>query len=176
MIRKYQQGGSQQDALVQFIKGIAQALKADPQQVVQIAQQNPEALQQAAQVYQQTQDMNQAAQTFVQAAQKKARKAEHGAKLNYIKNLKNQCADDEEVYYYAKGGNLGCGCKKKMEDGGKTPKEKQSAIEEFKNRKVKKDCYGSKFKMKKGDKVKSARGGSCVAEFKRKFQQGGFLK
>ena len=50
----------------------------------------------------------------------------HGAKLNYFKSLKNQCAEDEEVVYYKKGGSVSCGCKKK-EDGGQ----------------VKKDCGGS---------------------------------
>jgi hypothetical protein len=35
-------------------------------------------------------------------------------KLNYVKNLKNQCADDEELVYFKKGGALGCGCRKKM--------------------------------------------------------------
>jgi hypothetical protein len=53
--------------------------------------------------------------------------------------LKNQCAEDEEVVYYKKGGSVGCGCKKK-EDGGQ----------------VKKDCGGSavaKFKMQYGNKM-----------------------
>ena len=161
MIRKFQQGGQQQDALMQFVQGLAQTLQVDPQQIVQIAQQNPEALQQAAQVYQQTNDMNQAAQTFAQNVQKNARKAAHGAKLNYIKSLKHQCADDEELVYFKKGGAFDCGCQKKK-DGGKTPltKKKNSAIEEFKNRKqtpyrkAEKDCGGSKLKLaKKGGEV-----------------------
>ena len=70
-------------------------------------------------------------------------KALHGAKLQYFRKLKNQCAEDEEVYYYKKGGSVGCGCKKK-ENGGE----------------VKKDCGGSaisaidKFKkMKSGKKI-----------------------
>ena len=48
-------------------------------------------------------------------------KAKHGTKLQYIKSLKNQCAEDEELYYYKKGGAVGCGCKKK-EDGGEIKK------------------------------------------------------
>lgn len=222
MIQKFQQGG-QQEAIMQFVQGIAQTLKADPQQIVQIAQQNPEALQQAVQVYQQTQDINQAAQTFVQAAQQR-KKAAHGAKLNYIKRLKHQCADDEEVVYYKKGGIMGCDCQKKQ-DGGQVTKQKQKSdpTKDFKNRKqqnkpeqekrldpkttktlpggkypkywtskerqiwerehgpndeglgahkqggeIKKDCGGSKMK------IKSA-GAGCIAEFKRKFRQGGSL-
>lgn len=60
-------------------------------------------------------------------------KALHGTKLNYIKTLKHQCADDEELVYYKVGGKVDCGCKKKGGD-----------IE------PKKECGGgavSKFKM-----------------------------
>lgn len=45
----------------------------------------------------------------------------HGTKLQYFKKLKHQCADDEELYYYKKGGSVDCGCKKK-EDGGEVKK------------------------------------------------------
>lgn len=135
MIKKFQQGGKQQDAIMQFVEGLAQTLQADPQQVIQIAQQNPDALKSAVQVFQQTQDMNQAAQAFQQALQQKTQAAKHGIKLNYLKSLKHQCAEDEEVFYYKKGGSVGCGCKKKMENGGQTPKKKNSAVDKFKNRK-----------------------------------------
>jgi len=67
--------------------------------------------------------------------------ARHGAKLNYIKSLKHQCAEDEEVYYYKRGGSVGCGCKKK-EDGGpltnrynKLKKKVNDSVERFKTRK-----------------------------------------
>ena len=131
MIDKFQKGGKQQDAVIQFVKGLADTLQADPNEVVQLAQNNPDALESAVQVYQQTKgDMKKAAQAFAQTIQKKKQKALHGAKLQYVKNLKNQCADDEEIYYYKKGGSLGCGCKKKMEEGGQTPK--KSPIDEQK--------------------------------------------
>lgn len=72
--------------------------------------------------------------------QAQTQKALHGAKLNYFKSLKNQCAEDEEVVYYKKGGSVNCGCKKKEEGG-----------------EVRKDCGGSaieKFKkMKSGKKI-----------------------
>ena len=45
----------------------------------------------------------------------------HGTKLQYFKKLKHQCADDEELYYYKKGGAVECGCKKK---GGEVKTEK----------------------------------------------------
>lgn len=66
------------------------------------------------------------AKSILTAIQGYIKKAAKGAKLNYIKSLKHQCAEDEELYYYKKGGSVGCGCKKK-EDGGE----------------VKKDCGGS---------------------------------
>ena len=52
-------------------------------------------------------------------------------KLNYVRNLKNKCADDEELVYFKKGGALDCGCRKKMQKGGETPKE-ESMISKFK--------------------------------------------
>lgn len=133
MINKFQQGGKTDQAIMQFVQGIAQELQADPQQVVQAAQQNPEALKAAVQVFQKTQDIKQAAQTFAQALQQKTQAARHGAKLNYIKSLKHQCAEDEEVYYYKKGGSVGCGCRKK-EDGGEVKKMSKgcSAVKKFK--------------------------------------------
>ena len=57
----------------------------------------------------------------VENQQKQAQKALHGAKLNYFRSLKNQCSEGEELYYYKKGGSVGCGCKKK-EDGGEIKK------------------------------------------------------
>lgn len=166
MINKFQQGGKQQDAIMQFVQGLAQVLQVKPEQVIQVAQQNPKALESAVQVYQQTQDMNQAAQAFTQFVQK----AKQGAKLQYLKSLKHQCAEDEELYYYKKGGSVGCGCKKK-EDGGEM--------------KPKKDCGGgavAKFKkMRQGGQSKVVNGstkqltiqGTAKAqeEFKKKQQE-----
>ena len=80
-------------------------------------------------------EYKQAVQNQQKQQQAQAQKAAHGAKLNYFKSLKNQCAEDEEVIYYKKGGSVGCGCKKKMEEGGQTPKKKNNAIDRFKNRK-----------------------------------------
>lgn len=138
MIKKFQQGDQIQQLAVEVVQGIAQELQADPQQVAQAAQQNPEALEAAMQVYTQTKDIKQTAQTFLQTIQQKTQQkkketqaAKHGAKLNYIKSLKHQCAEDEEVYYYKKGGSVGCGCRKK-EDGGEIQKDKEGAVAKFK--------------------------------------------
>ena len=121
MIKKFQQGG-QQDAIMQFVQGLAETLQADPQQIVQIAQQNPDALKSAVQVYQETQDIQKAAQAFVQATKQQAQRAAHGAKLQYLKTLKNKCEEGEELVYYKQGGSVKCGCMpKKEESGGEIP-------------------------------------------------------
>lgn len=65
--------------------------------------------------------LKKAYQRFVAYKQKKTQKALHGTKLNYFKSLKHQCAEDEEIVYYKRGGQVDCGCKKK-EDGGEIPK------------------------------------------------------
>lgn len=150
-IQKKQQGGQvkssnkEQDAVMQFVKALAQTLQADPQQVIQAAQQNPEALKSAVQVYQESKgDIQKAAQAFSQVLQSKTQAAKHGAKLNYLKSLKNQCADDEELYYFKKGGSIGCGCKKK-EQGGELKEKKESTVSKFK-----KACGGFKVKFMAG--------------------------
>ena len=77
-------------------------------------------------------EYKQAVQNQQKQQQAQAQKAAHGAKLNYFKSLKNQCAEDEEVVYYKKGGSVGCGCKKK-ENGGEVSSTKEgSTITKFK--------------------------------------------
>ena len=77
--------------------------------------------------------LKEAYKRFQAHKKKQTQKAAHGAKLNYFKFLKNQCAEDEEVVYYRKGGSVECGCKKK-EDGGEVKKAGLgcSAIDKFK--------------------------------------------
>ena len=123
---------NQNDAVMQFVQDLAKTLQADPNEVIQVAQQNPEALKSAVEVFQQTQDIQQAAQAFQQSLQQQVQVAKHGAKLQYLKSLKNKCAEDEKLYYFKKGGSVGCGCKKK-EEGGKVTK--TSSVDKFKNRK-----------------------------------------
>ena len=82
--------------------------------------------------------------------QKQAQKALHGAKLNYFKSLKHQCAEDEEVVYYKKGGSVTCGCKKK-EQGGEVKKDcGGTAIQNFK--KMRKGSTGMELAEKKTTK------------------------
>lgn len=135
MIGKFQKGGKQnpkQDAVMQFVQELAKTLQADPQQFVQVAQQNPDALQAAVEAYQQTQDIGQAAQAFKQIVQQKTQAAKHGTKLQYLKSLKHQCSEDEEVVYYKQGGSVNCGCVKKGQSGTEMPK--NNPVKKFKER------------------------------------------
>ena len=79
--------------------------------------------------------LKEAYKRFQAHKKKQTQKAAHGAKLNYFKSLKNQCAEDEEVVYYRKGGSVECGCKKK--EGGEVPTAKTgSAVDKFKAKKL----------------------------------------
>ena len=140
MITKFQQGGqaANQKALMQFVQGIAQVLKIDPKQIVQIVQQKPESLNAAVQVFYQTQDIQQAAQAFAQSVQK----AKQGAKLQYLNSLKGICKKDEELVYMKSGGQICSVCQKKKEIISNNP------VKEFKAK-----C-GGRFKAKCGGKMK----------------------
>ena len=81
--------------------------------------------------------LQKAYEEFAQVMQKQAKKAQHGTKLQYFRFLKNRCAEDEELYYYKKGGSLGCGCKKK-EDGGEVVRASMGVIASFKEDQKKK--------------------------------------
>lgn len=74
--------------------------------------------------------LKEAYKRFQEHKKKQARKALHGAKLQYFKSLKNQCADDEQLVYYKKGGVVNCGCEKK--EGGKVEKKQESVVDRFK--------------------------------------------
>ena len=146
----FQKGGSvkqssQQDAVKQFVKALAQTLQKDIQSVTQDAIQHPKALKSAVKAYQDSEgDIQKAAQAFSQAISSETQVAKHGAKLNYLKSLKNKCAEDEELYYFKKGGSMGCGCKKK-EQGGELKEKKESTVSKFK-----KACGGFKVKFMTG--------------------------
>ena len=151
MINKFQQGGQmdQQQALAQFIQGIAQVAQVDPQQVMQLAQQEPERLETAVQVFQQTQDTQQAAQAFFQ---KEVQSAKRGAKLNYLKKLTGRCPEGQQLVYFKAGGRICSKCMAKKQQG--------DVIEEAK-------C-GSKMKKKKGCggfKVSKAQLGTIIEKF-----------
>lgn len=62
---------------------------------------------------------------FVEYKKNQKVKAAFGAKLNYIKALKNECAENEKLVIFKSGGKTGCGCKK-LDLGGETPKKQTS--------------------------------------------------
>ena len=97
--------------------------------------------------------------------QQQTQKALHGAKLNYIRSLKNQCAPDEQVVYYKKGSIVDCGCKKKEE--GEVTQTKCGAVAKFKAKKMK---YGGQPKVVNGSTKQLTIDGTKKAyeEFKRK--------
>lgn len=101
--------------------------------------------------------LEQYSKEFYEYKKKQAQKAAHGAKLTYLRKLKNICKEDEELIYYKKGGSLGCGCVKKTE-------EKQSKNK----RNLEKGG-----KCPKCGKIHAAGMGCVVAKFKQKFEQGG---
>lgn len=70
---------------------------------------------------------------YEEFSKKKLKKAAHGSKLQYFKRLKHQCAEDEELVYFKKGGSVGCGCVKKKMEGGEVPEKPTSIISRAKN-------------------------------------------
>ena len=136
-VNKKQQGGTmnaEQQELQYALLGYVVATKKQPkdeneinqiaQQLIQLKQQDPNKYNQLVQLGQQAQ----------------AQKAEKGAKLNYIKSLKGQCPDGEELVYFKKGGMIGCGCQKKEKGGEVKQPKKANAIEEFKKGRKTKKC------------------------------------
>jgi hypothetical protein len=65
--------------------------------------------------------------------------AKLGSKLNYIKSLKGDCPDDEEVVYFKKGGMICKACEKKKQ-GAKLEQSKINPVEEFKKGRKTKKC------------------------------------
>ncbi len=138
MIEKFKKGGTKKQGSI--LAQIQQLPKQQQEQVLQAFSQW--AQQKGIDINQLQQDQNaleEALGMFMQELQNtQAQKARQGAKLNYIKTLKDQCAEDEEVVYYKRGGSVGCGCKKK-EDGGEINKaQKGTAVSNFKKDKNKK--------------------------------------
>lgn len=149
MINKYQVGGAapqssgilqqlaqlpkdqQKKIMVAFGKW-AQAKGLDIQQL----QNNKQALEQA---------MGQ----FLQEMQN-TQKARLGAKLNYIRSLKGNAPEGEEIVYYKCGGRVKKKCVKKNACGAKTESIGRDAIKAFKDKcgsKMKKKACGAKFEL-----------------------------
>lgn len=130
-MNKFQQGGQVQQQ--QQMEQIFTMIDQQPEEAIKILQQQykvtPEQIMQIVQAGEQEGKIrSEVAQAIYQMFTKAA---SHGTKLNYLKSLKHQCADDEELVYFKKGGKVNCGCVKKNQEGGKTPK-KESPVMKFK--------------------------------------------
>lgn len=108
------------------------------QQVMQMAEQKPEALQEIAEnkeliqmgvdilkqqepeVLQMISQPGGMSKVISQVSQKAAQVARHGAKLNFIQDLKGMCPDGYEPSYMKAGGKVCKICKKKMQKLGRT--------------------------------------------------------
>lgn len=145
---------------------------------------DPQTFMQEFQTYsdQQKQQMLQAfqsdpeAQKYIQAAQQQlsggTQVARLGAKLNYIKQIKGDCPEGEELVYFKKGGRFCKACRKKQEGGN------VDEIANFKKQREEKKCGG---KMKEcggkmennkcGGKMKNACGGKMKEECGGKMEQ-----
>lgn len=154
MINKFQQGGAAPQQGGGILEQIQQLPQEQQQQLMQAfaqwAQQKGVDIQQ---LQQNPQALEQALGQFMQEMQtQQAQAAKHGAKLQYIKNLKHQCGPDEELVFFKAGGQIGCNCVKKNQDGGAV-ETKKSALDLYKEKcggkmkkKVNKDCGGAKMK------------------------------
>ena len=145
MINKYQQGGAAPQQGGSILQQIQQLPQEQQQQIMQAftqwAQQKGVDIQQ---LQQNPQALEQALGQFMQEMQaQQAQMARQGAKLRFIKNLKHQCAEDEELKYFAAGGHIGCNCVKKEQKGGKT-EPKKNALQQFKDKKAQKPLNRTK--------------------------------
>ena len=141
-INKYQQGGNMANnkeiqEFQKYIVAEAQSQNKDPETYIKELGED---------------GLKEAYKRFQTYKKKQTQKAAHGAKLQYFKSLKNQCADDEELVYYKNGGTVDCGCVKKAQQGEKIAKPK-NAVDAFKcGQKIKKNQQGKKFPLIETDK------------------------
>ena len=160
-VKKYQQGGAAPQGEGSIMQRIAQ-LPTDQQQQIMAAfqewatgkgidiaqiQNNPEAMEQAM------------TQFLQEMQQRQATSARHGAKLQYIKDLKGTCPDGTHLEYYKAGGRL---CKKcmKNQDGGEMEQQKKGGVLAQYKEKIKKDCGGAKMNKCGGRMKKHQIGGT----------------
>ena len=155
----FQQGGqlnmNEQELQQAFIQYLAQKTGAKTQQELEavIQQMGQEGLQREY-------------QEFIQLIQQQQiQRAEKGAKLNYIKQLRGECPEGYEMQYYRVGGKVCKKCmKKKCEEGGNVPTD---PIDSFKcGRKTKKCEQGGTIDFAKcGKKMKKKEEGGSFVPF-----------
>ena len=156
---KKQQGGqlnmNEQELQQAFIQYLAQKTGAKTQQELEAA------IQQMGQ-----EGLQREYQEFIQLIQQQQiQRAEKGAKLNYIKQLRGECPEGYEMQYYRVGGKVCKKCmKKKCEEGGNVPTD---PIDSFKcGRKTKKCEQGGTIDFAKcGKKMKKKEEGGSFVPF-----------
>ena len=127
-----------QEQIVQLVQAAMSGDQQANQQIQQIMQSAQQGDQQAAQIAQMIQQVAQ------QMQQQQAQVARMGAKLNYIKYLRDKCPNGYEMQYFQKGGSFCKKCVRKNKDGGEAPT--GNAVEQF--RKVREQKCGGKTKKK----------------------------
>lgn len=125
LIKKHQQGGNMEDIQTQ-VKQLVQAVAAGDQQA---AEQVKQIMQAAEQGDQQALQIAQMIQAEIESMKTSAKL---GAKLNYIKQLKGDCLEGEELVYFKKGGMICSKCEKKHEQVVAAKGKKLNAVDEFK--------------------------------------------
>ena len=140
MINKFQVGGAapqdQQAQIQQAIAQISQATGEQPETIVAALKNGKNNFKKVLQALQQG-DVQTAKQLIQQLAGKPM--ARLGAKLNYIRSLKGDCPEGQEVKYFKQGGQMKCKCVDKAA-GGEKVKDGKKEIADFK-----KACKGRKF-------------------------------
>lgn len=125
LIKKHQQGGNMEDIQTQ-VKQLVQAVAAGDQQAAEQVKQIMQAAEQGDQKALQIAQMIQAEIESMKTS------AKLGAKLNYIKQLKGDCLEGEELVYFKKGGMICSKCEKKHEQVVAAKGKKLNAVDEFK--------------------------------------------
>lgn len=132
LIKKHQQGGNMEQDIQTQVKQLVQAVAAGDQQA---AEQVKQIMQAAEQGDQQALQIAQMIQAEIESMKTSAKL---GAKLNYIKQLKGDCLEGEELVYFKKGGMICNKCEKKHEQVVAAKGKKLNAVDEFK--KTRKSC------------------------------------
>lgn len=165
-----------QQQIVQLVQMAMQGDEQANQQIQQIMQAAQQGDQQAAQIAKMIQQVAQ------QLQGQQVQAAKFGAKLNYIKYLRNQCPEGYEMQAFKKGGAICKKCIRKKQAGDVMDAPRGNAVDQFKcGRKMKKKaCGGSVKKDKCGTKIETDKCGkkmkkkACGGSVERK-QNGGNL-
>jgi hypothetical protein len=153
MINKYAIGGTapsgdKKAAIQKAIMSISKVTGEQPETIIAALQNGGESFQQVIQAIEQG-DVQSAKQLIKKLAGTPM--ARYGAKLNYIRSLKGECPEGQEVKYFKQGGQMKCKCVDKAA-GGEKVKDGKKEIADFKKKKA---CGGLKAKFADGGKPKA---------------------